>query len=184
MSSELDDNPSRWDEPVDRRTALAAAGGVGAALALGGLAGANRAFAGPAQNAGNVTAFFGQFGAIAEQEGIRRYVFRGFRGDVDAIFVPITTPTLFVDRVRAEAKAGKGNIDLLIGVHGDMVTFQNENLIRPINDVARQVKNLPPPSSSSGSWARTPSTTSLRRKRRTSWWPTGTCSSTCPRAPT
>ncbi len=145
MSSELDDNPSRWDEPVDRRTALAAAGGVGAALALGGLAGANRAFAGPAQNAGNVTAFFGQFGAIAEQEGIRRYVFRGFRGDVDGIFVPITNPTLFVDRVRAEAKAGKGNIDLLIGVHGDMVTFQNENLIRRINDVARQVKNLPPP---------------------------------------
>ena len=145
MSSELDDNPSRWDEPVDRRTALAAAGGVGAALALGGLAGANRAFAGPAQNAGNVTAFFGQFGAIAEQEGIRRYLFKGFRGDVDPVFVPITSPTGFVDRVRAEAKAGgKGNIDLLISVHGDFVTFQNENLISGINDVARQVKNLPP----------------------------------------
>ncbi len=145
MSSELDDNPSRWDEPVDRRTALAAAGGVGAALALGGLAGANRAFAGPAQNAGKVTAFFGQFGAIAEQEGIRRYLFKGFRGDVDPVFVPITSPTGFVDRVRAEAKAGgKGNIDLLISVHGDFVTFQNENLISGINDVARQVKNLPP----------------------------------------
>ena len=40
--------------------------------------------------------------------------------------------------------AKKGNIDLLIGLHGDMVTFQNENLISPINDVANQVKNLPP----------------------------------------
>ena len=58
--------------------------------------------------------------------------------------MPITAPTQFVDRVRAEAKAGKGNIDLLIGLHGDMVTFQNEGLIRPINDVAKQVKTLPP----------------------------------------
>ncbi len=98
----------------------------------------------PGPECGNVTAYFGQFGTIAEQEGIRRYLFRGFRGDVDSIFVPITAPTLFVDRVRAEAKAGKGNIDLLIGLHGDMVTLQNDNLLRGINDVAKQVKNLPP----------------------------------------
>ena len=144
MSTDNDSHPL-WEEPLDRRSALVKAGGVGAVLALGGLAGASRAFAGPAQNAGNVTAFFGQFGAIAEQEGIRRYLFRGFRGDVDPIFTPITSPTGFVDRVRAEAKAGgKGNIDLLISVHGDFVTFQNENLISAINDVARQVKNLPP----------------------------------------
>jgi multiple sugar transport system substrate-binding protein len=142
--SDHDNNLSPWEEPFDRRSALVKAGGVGAILALGGLAGASRALADSAQNAGKVTAFFGQFGAIAEQEGIRRYLFRGFRGDADPIFTPITSPTGFVDRVRAEAKAGKGNIDLLIGLHGDMVTFQNENLIRPINDVARQVKNLPP----------------------------------------
>ena len=80
MSSELDDNPSRWDEPVDRRTALAAAGGVGAALALGGLAGANRAFAGPAQNAGNVTAFFGQFGADRRAGGHPQVRVPGLQG--------------------------------------------------------------------------------------------------------
>ena len=145
MSTDHDDS---WlpgsDDPLDRRDLLVRAGGVGAALALGGLAGASRAIAGPSQNVGKVTAFFGQYGAIAEQEGIRKYVFKGFRGDVDPIFVPITAPTEFIDRVRAEAKAGKGNLDLLISVHGDMVTMQNENLIRPINDVARQVKNLPP----------------------------------------
>jgi multiple sugar transport system substrate-binding protein len=146
MSTEYDGSllPG-WEDSLDRRELLIKTGGVGAALALGGLAGAGRALADSAQNAGDVTAYFGQFGAISEQEGIRRYLFRGFRGDVESIFVPITAPTLFVDRVRAEARAGgKGNLDLLIGLHGAMVTLQNDNLIRPINDVARQVKNLPP----------------------------------------
>jgi multiple sugar transport system substrate-binding protein len=144
MNARSDHHLLPWEEPVDRRELLIRAGGLGAALGLGGLAGASRALAGPSQNFGKVTAYFGQFGAISEQEGIRRYLFKGFRGDVDPIFVPITAPTLFVDRVRAEARAGKGNIDLLIGVHGAMVTLQNDNLIRGINDVARQVKNLPP----------------------------------------
>jgi len=139
MSTDHDDS---WlpgaDDPLDRRNLLVRAGGVGALVALGGLAGASRAIAEPSQNVGKVTAYFGQFGAIAEQEGIRKYVFKGFRGDVDPVFVPITAPTQFVDRVRAEAKAGKGNIDLLVGLHGDMVTFQNEGLIRGIDDVAKQ----------------------------------------------
>jgi multiple sugar transport system substrate-binding protein len=145
MSTEQDGSSlPGLDDSLDRRDLLVKAGGVGALLALGGLAGASRAVAGPAQNVGEVTAYFGQFGAIAEQEGIRRYLFRGFRGEVDPIFVPITAPTLFVDRVRAEARAGgRGNIDLLVGLHGDFVTFQNENLIAPVNDVARQVRNLP-----------------------------------------
>jgi multiple sugar transport system substrate-binding protein len=145
MSTDNDGNPSSWDESFDRRSALVKAGGVGAVLALGGLAGASRATAGPAQNVGKVTAFFGQFGAIAEQEGIRKYVFKGFRGDVDGVFAPITAPNAFVDRVRAEAKAGKGGIDLLVGLHGDFVTFQNEGLILPVNDLAKQIKNLPAP---------------------------------------
>ncbi len=145
MSTVNDDNLSPWDEPFDRRAALVKAGGVGAVLALGGLAGASRATAGSAQSAGKVTAFFGQFGGIAEQEGIRKYVLKGFKGDVDPVFAPISNPALFVDRVRAEAKAGKGNIDLLIGLHGDFVTFQNEGLIRGVDDVAKQIKTLPPP---------------------------------------
>ncbi|CAN5757529.1 MAG: carbohydrate ABC transporter substrate-binding protein [Actinobacteria bacterium] len=145
MSTENDHNLSPWEKPIDRRSALVKAGGVGAVLALGGLAGASRATAGSSQNAGKVTAFFGQFGGIAEQEGIRKFVFKGFRGDVDPVFAPISNPALFVDRVRAEAKAGKGNIDLLVGLHGDFVTFQNEGLIRGVDDVTKQVKNLPPP---------------------------------------
>jgi len=145
MSTVNDDNLSPWDESFDRRSALVKAGGVGAVLALGGLAGASRATAGSSQNAGKVTAFFGQFGGIAEQEGIRKFVLKGFKGDVDPVFAPISNPALFVDRVRAEAKAGKGNIDLLIGLHGDFVTFQNEGLIRGVDDVAKQIKTLPPP---------------------------------------
>jgi multiple sugar transport system substrate-binding protein len=134
-----------WDEPLDRRTLLGKAALAGGAIAAGGLLTASRASAGSSAVAGDVTAFFGQFGAIAEQEGIRKYVFRGFNGDVDAVFAPISAPNLFVDRVRAEAKAGKGSIDVLVGLHGDFVTFQNEGLIRGVGDVAAQIKTLPAP---------------------------------------
>ena len=144
MSTDHDSSFGGWDDSLDRRDLLVRAGGVGALLAIGGMAGASRALAKPSANVGKVTAFFGQFGAIAEQEGIRKYVFKGFNGDVDPIFVPITAPTQFVDRVRAEAKAGKGNLDLLIGLHGDFVTFQNEGLIRGVDDVAKKITTLPP----------------------------------------
>jgi multiple sugar transport system substrate-binding protein len=132
------------EQPIDRRTLLGKAAVAGGVLAAGGLLTAGRAGAGSAQGAGKVTAFFGQFGAIAEQEGIRKYVFKGFNGDVEAAFAPITAPTQFVDRVRAESKAGRGGIDVLVGLHGDFVTFQNEGLIRGVGDVAGQIKGLPP----------------------------------------
>ena len=149
MSTENDHNLSPWDEPIDRRSALVKAGGVGAVLALGGLAGASRAIAGPEQNAGKVTAFFGQYGTIAEQEGIRKFLLRGFRGDVDAVFAPLGT-TAIIDRPRAEAKAGKGNIDLLIALHGDFVTLQNEGLLRNVDAVTKQIKTVPTPLVKSG----------------------------------
>ena len=87
-----------WEEPIDRRTLLGRAAIAGGAIAAGGLLTANQASAGSSAVAGNVTAFFGQFGAIAEQEGIRKYLFKGFNGDVEAAFAPITAPTQFVDR--------------------------------------------------------------------------------------
>lgn len=141
---DVQENGHGWDTPLDRRTLLEKAAIAGGAIAAGGLLTASRASAGSSAVAGDVTAFFGQFGAIAEQEGIRKYVLKGFNGDVDAVFAPITAPTQFIDRVRAEAKAGKGSIDVLVGLHGDFVTFQNEGLIRGVGDVARQIKSLPP----------------------------------------
>jgi multiple sugar transport system substrate-binding protein len=141
---DVQDNGLGWDEPLDRRKLLGKAAIAGGAIAAGGLLASSRASAGSAAPAGKVTIWFGQFGAIAEQEGIRKYVFKGFNGDVDAAFAPITAPTLFVDRVRAEAKAGRNDIDVLVGLHGDFVTFQNEGLIRPVGDVARQIRTLPP----------------------------------------
>jgi len=106
------------------------------------LAGASRALAGSSQDAGKVTAFFGQYGTIAEQEAIRNVILKGFKGDVEAVFAPLGT-NVFVDRVRAEKQAGKGNIDLLIGLHGDFVTFQNEGLLRGVDAVTKQIKTLP-----------------------------------------
>ncbi len=141
---DVQDNGLGWEEPLDRRKLIGKAAIAGGAIAAGGLLASSRASAGSVANAGKVTAFFGQFGAIAEQEGIRRYVLRGFDGDVDAVFAPISAPNLFVDRVRAESKANRGSIDVLVGLHGDFVTFQNEGLIRPVGDVARQIKRLPP----------------------------------------
>ena len=142
--SDVHDNGFGWEEPLDRRTLLGRAAIAGGAIAAGGLV-TSRAAAAPTAVAGKVTAFFGQFGAIAEQEGIRKFVFKGFNGDVEAAFAPITAPTQFVDRVRAEAKAGRGGIDVVVGLHGDFVTFQNEGLIRGIGDVAGQIKTLPAP---------------------------------------
>ena len=141
---EVIDSGLGWDEPLDRRTLLGRAAVVGGALAAGGMLAADRATAAP-KAVGKVTAFFGQFGAINEQEGIRKFVFKSFSGEVDGVFAPISAPNAFVDRVRAEAKAGRGGIDLLVGLHGDMVTFQNEGLIGGVDDVGRQVKSLPAP---------------------------------------
>jgi multiple sugar transport system substrate-binding protein len=143
MDARSDHHLLHWEEPVDRRDLLIRAGGLGTVLALGGLAGASRATAGSSQ-AGKVTAFFGQFGTIAEQEGIRKYVLKGFRGDVDAIFAPLGS-NVFVERVVAEGKAGKGSIDVLIGLHGEFSSFQSQGLLRGVDDVTKQIKNLPAP---------------------------------------
>ena len=142
--SDVSNDGLGWEEPIDRRTLLGKAAIAGGVLAAGGLLTAGGRAPVLRAVAGDVTAFFGQFGAIAEQEGIRKYVLKGFNGDVDAVFAPITAPTQFIDRVRAEAKAGKGSIDVLIGLHGDFVTFQNEGLIRGVGDVTRQIKGSPP----------------------------------------
>jgi multiple sugar transport system substrate-binding protein len=143
MNAGSDHDLLRWEEPVDRRELLIRAGGLGAVLALGGLAGASRATAGSSQ-AGKVTAFFGQFGGIAEQEGFRKFILKGFKGDVDAIFAPLGS-NVFTERVVAEGKAGKGSIDVLVGLHGDFVSFQSLGLLRGVDDVAKQIKTLPAP---------------------------------------
>ena len=83
---DVTDSGLGFDEPLDRRTLLGKAAVAGGVIAAGGLLTAGRASAGPAAAAGDVSIFFGQFGAIAEQEGIRKFVFRGFNGDVDAAF--------------------------------------------------------------------------------------------------
>jgi len=141
---DVDDQGFPWERSIDRRTLLGKAAVAGGALAAGGLLATSSATAGSSANAGKVTAFFGQYGTIAEQEALRKVILRGFNGDVEAVFAPLGT-NVFVDRVRAEGKAGKGNIDLLIGLHGDFVTFQNENLLRGVDTVTKQIKTLPAP---------------------------------------
>ena len=180
MSSELDDNPSRWDEPCRQRTALAAAGGVGAALALGGLAGASRAFAGLAQNAGKVTAYFGQFGTIAEQED-SQVLLQGASGETSTRSSS-RSPLRRCSSTAYERRPRPGRATSTSSSACTAPWSRSRTcLLRGINDMANQVKNLPPALVKHGKLGTKPSTTSPRRRRPTSWSPTGTCSSTCPR---
>ena len=137
------DNDLGFDQPLDRRTLLGKAAIAGGALAAGGLLTApcvRRLGRGRRQGHDLVR----PVRSDRRAGGNPKYVFKGFNGEVDAGFAPITAPTLFVDRVRAEAKAAGNDIDVLVGLHGDFVTFQNEGLIRGVGDVAAQIKTLPP----------------------------------------
>ncbi len=60
---------------------------------------------------------------VNEQQAIRDTVLKGFGGDVD--FQPQDAGP-FITRINAEAKAGKGTIDLIGGLHGDFASFPND----------------------------------------------------------
>ena len=83
-----------WEEPLDRRTLLGRRPSLAGRSPRAGFWPSRRPLVG---GRGTVTAFFGQFGAIAEQEGIRSTCSKGFNGDVEAVFAPHRTDT-FVDR--------------------------------------------------------------------------------------
>lgn len=141
MSEDSRNEAPPWEHPLDRKALLARAGGAGAALALGGMLGAGTADA--ASRAGTVTVYFGQHGTIGEQEALRNIIHPNFKGTkVDAIFVPPGIPV--TDRAIAEHKAGSGKLDVLLMLHGDMVTLQDQGVLRDLSDVAAQVSKVVP----------------------------------------
>src|SRR4249920_3265470 len=91
----------------DRRALLEKATIAGGALATAGLL-SDRALSALLADAGNVTFYSTQ---VAEAEAFRNTLVKGFQGRVTAIFA--ASDAEFDNRVKAEAKAGKGTVDLL-----------------------------------------------------------------------
>jgi multiple sugar transport system substrate-binding protein len=117
----------------DRRTLLEKAALAGGAIAASGLI-SDRALA-ALSDAGNVTFYSTQLAQVAEAEAFRNTLVKGFNGNVTAIFA--ASDAEFDNRVKAEARAGRGNVDLLGGLHGNFSTLEDRNILMDLSDVAK-----------------------------------------------
>ena len=122
----MQDNGLLWEQTFDRRALLGKAAVAGGVLAAGGLL-TSRALAGSPRTPAS-HAFFDAVDAITEQEGFRKTIFKGFDGDVDAAFAPITAPTPSSSTASGPRQGRQGLVDLLGGLHGGLLTLQNEGL--------------------------------------------------------
>jgi multiple sugar transport system substrate-binding protein len=118
----------------DRRTLLEKAALAGGAIAASGLI-SDRALAALSADAGNVTFYSTQLAQVAEAEAFRNTLVKGFNGKVSAIFA--ASDAEFDNRVKAEARAGRGNVDLLGGLHGNFSTLEDRNILMDLSDVAK-----------------------------------------------
>jgi multiple sugar transport system substrate-binding protein len=129
-------NPSRvlgTPPLITRRQALA----FGAGAAVIGLAGcapsANKAQGG---GGGTVTFVSDQFQPVDEAEKMRKQILAGYDGKVNFVSSPVGP---FTDRVTSQAKAGKGDIALIGGTHGDFAGFASDGLLLDLSDLAQEL---------------------------------------------
>jgi multiple sugar transport system substrate-binding protein len=122
-----------------RRFALlvAAVASLAASLALAITFGGTAA-ASPQQDAGKVVFFSNQLTQVSEVQAVRDTLLKGFKGDPEFIPTPVGQPQVFFDRVEAEARAGRGSISLLGGLHGDYLVIQNR--LQNLTGVANQLR--------------------------------------------
>lgn len=94
------------------------------------------------RNYGKVTILSTQANPVEEQEKMRGVVLKAFPGQPE--FVGMEEPAL-IDRVLAEAKAGKGSADLLIALHGTYPTLQAAEALLDLSDLvpALEDRNIP-----------------------------------------
>lgn len=135
--ADYDDLGFDRDLTFDRRTLLEKAALAGGAVAAAGLI-SDRAFAALTADAGNVTFYSTQLAQVAEAEAFRNTLVKGFNGKVDAIFA--ASDAEFDNRVKAEARAGRGSVDLLGGLHGNFSTLEDKNILMDLSDVAKDFK--------------------------------------------
>jgi multiple sugar transport system substrate-binding protein len=119
----------------DRRALLERAAIAGGALATAGLL-SDRALSALAADAGNVTFYSNQLATVAESEAFRNTLVKGFQGKVTAIFA--TSDAEFDNRVKAEARAGKGTVDLLGALHGNFSTLEDKNILVDLSDLVKE----------------------------------------------
>ncbi len=122
------------DFTFDRRTLLERAALAGGALAAAGLL-SDRAIAALGADVGNVTFYSNQLTQVPEAEAFRNTILKGFDGKCTAIFAG--SDAEFENRVKAEARAGKGSIDLLGALHGNFSTLEDKNILVDLTDVAK-----------------------------------------------
>ncbi|HEX8929232.1 MAG TPA: ABC transporter substrate-binding protein [Actinomycetota bacterium] len=122
---------------VTRRQALA----LGAGAAVVGLAGcapnANKAQSGGGGGT-NLTFLSSQFQPVDEAEKMRKQILAGFDGKVNFVG---TEAGPFQDRVASQAKAGKGDIALIGGTHGDFAGFASNGYLLDLTDLANELKD-------------------------------------------
>src|SRR4249919_1078765 len=119
----------------DRRALLEKATIAGGALATAGLL-SDRALSALLADAGNVTFYSTQLAQVAEAEAFRNTLVKGFQGRVTAIFA--ASDAEFDNRVKAEAKAGKGTVDLLGALHGSFSTLEDKNILLDLSDLVKE----------------------------------------------
>lgn len=122
---------------ITRRQALA----LGAGAAVVGLAGC-APNANKAQNGGggstSLTFLSSQFEPVDEAEKMRKQILAGFDGKVNFIG---SEAGPFQDRVASQAKAGKGDIGLIGGTHGDFAGFAAQGLLLDLSDLAQELSD-------------------------------------------
>ncbi|HZD24976.1 MAG TPA: ABC transporter substrate-binding protein [Alphaproteobacteria bacterium] len=120
---------------ITRRQALA----LGAGATVVGLAGCAPS-ANKAQNGGGgggtVTFVSDQFQPVDEAEKMRKQILAGYDGKVNFVSSPVGP---FTDRVTSQAKAGKGDIALIGGTHGDFAGFASDGLLQDLSDLAQEL---------------------------------------------
>ena len=120
-----------WNDPIDRRRLLERAAVAGGAIAAAGLL-SDRALGSLHADAGNVTFYSTQLNTVNESEAFRKTILQGFQGSPTAIFS--ATDAEFNNRIVAEAKAGKGTVDLLGALHGSFSTLEDKNILLQSGD--------------------------------------------------
>jgi multiple sugar transport system substrate-binding protein len=130
-----DDLAGARPETLDRRALLEKAAIAGGALATAGIL-SDRALSALGADAGNVTLYSNQLTQVAEAEAVRNILLKGFNGRVTAIFAGPDPE--FENRVKAEARAGRGSIDVLGALHGNFSTLEDKNILLDLSDLVKE----------------------------------------------
>jgi multiple sugar transport system substrate-binding protein len=85
-----------------------------------------------AQNFGNVVIMSTQAVPVEEQERMRGIVLADFPGQSE--FIAVEEPVM-LDRVLAEAEAGRGSIDVLIALHGTLPTLLEAGTLMDLSEL-------------------------------------------------